>query len=170
MMMAQLHAMFRTLVPFELPLELLVTRASALVCGSSLPAQYATLVAGHRDPDGHVLMANAGHPPAMAITRDGYTEVSATGVPVGMFCHSQFTTAALTLAPGDSLLIYSDGLTEARNANGDEYGANRVRNTFVRSAHMSIEQVADGVLGAQAQFRDGRPNLDDVTVLAIRRS
>lgn len=170
MLMAQMHAMFRTLVPFDLPLDLLVARASALVCVSSLPAQYATLVAGYLERDGRVVISNAGHPPPLALTRDGDAEVRATGVPLGMFCESQFTSAELHAASGDTLLVYSDGLTEARNQAGEEYGAVRLRNAVVGAPRLPVDALLDRAVRDQAQFRAGVPNLDDVTLLAIRRT
>jgi sigma-B regulation protein RsbU (phosphoserine phosphatase) len=147
MLMAELHAMFRTLVPFDLPMELLMTRASALVC----------------------VIANAGHPPPLVMMADGHVEVPATGVPVGMFCHSQFTATELVLDRSDTLLMYSDGLTEARNATGEEYGPDRVRDALVRTAHLDVDDLLDRLLEEQARFRAGSSNADDLTLLAVRR-
>ncbi len=169
MLTAQLHAMFRTLVPFELPLELLMTRASALVCASSLPAQYATLVGGYLDRDGRAVIANAGHPPPLVMMADGHVEVPATGVPVGMFCHSQFGTTELVLDRSDTLLIYSDGLTEASNASGEEYGPDRVRGALVQTAHLDVGDLLDRLLEDQTRFLAGSSNADDLTLLAVRR-
>ena len=135
LVMAQLHAMFRTLIPFELSIDDLMARASGLLCSNSLPAQYATLVAGYLAADGDVVIANAGHPPPLAIAGSGHSDVRATGVPMGMFCNSQFTARRLAFAPGDSLLVYSDGLTEARNSAGEEYGADRLLQVAIEAAH-----------------------------------
>jgi len=169
LIMAQLHAMFRTLIPFELSIDDLMTRASGLLCSNSLPAQYATLVAGYLAADGQVVIANAGHPPPLAIVGTSHTDVRATGVPMGMFCESQFTAQRLTLAPGDSLIVYSDGWTEARNSAGEEYGADRLLQVATAAAYESVSHVMTAVIHDQAAFRAGCPNTDDVTVLAIRR-
>lgn len=141
MLMAQLRTMFRTLIPFQLPLEELMRRASALLCASSLPAQYATLVCGYLMPSGEVVISNAGHPPPLMISRDQPLDVEATGTPIGMFCESQFATTRLTLAVGDTLLIYSDGLTEATNTAGHEYGSARVEATARRPGRGGPEGV-----------------------------
>jgi sigma-B regulation protein RsbU (phosphoserine phosphatase) len=66
MLTTYVHAVFRTLIPFRLPVEEIVRRASALLCASTLPAQYATLVFGVLRADGEVIVANAGHPPPRA--------------------------------------------------------------------------------------------------------
>jgi sigma-B regulation protein RsbU (phosphoserine phosphatase) len=168
LLMAQLHAMFRTLIPFELSLDELMTRASALLCASSLPAQYATLVSGYLDPDGVVVIANAGHPPPLAITGQQQRQVQATGVPIGMFCESQLTSTQLRLDAGDTLLLFTDGLTEATNPDGVEYGA-RVEDVARRAAHLPLADLVSAVMSDQAGFRNGSVNTDDLTVLAIRR-
>jgi len=169
LVMAQLHAMFRTLIPFDLSIDELMTRASGLLCGSSLPAQYATLVCGYLAADGEVVIANAGHPPPLSITSTQRTDVHATGVPMGLFCDSQFTATRLTLAPGDSLLMYSDGLTEGRNGAGEEYGADRLLEVATAAAHQPVSQLLAAVIRDQADFRAACPNTDDVTMLAVRR-
>jgi phosphoserine phosphatase RsbU/P len=169
LVMAQLHAMFRTLIPFQMPLTDLMTRASALLCASSLPAQYATLVAGYLDADGEVLIGNAGHPPPLAIAGQYHTEIRATGVPVGLFCESQFSSTRLTFAPGDTLLVYTDGLTEAHNCSAEEYGVARVEQSAARTARRSVSELVSAVVADQAAFRESCPNTDDVAVLAIRR-
>lgn len=168
LLMAQLHAMFRTLIPFELSLDELIARASALLCASSLPAQYATLVSGYLDPDGGAVIANAGHPPPLAITGKQHRQVRATGVPIGMFCESQFTSTQLRLDAGDTLLLFTDGLTEATNPAGDEYGA-RLEDIARRAAHLPVADLVSAVMSDQAGFRRGSANTDDLTVLAIRR-
>ena len=168
LLMAQLHAMFRTLIPFQLPLDELLARASSLLCASSLPAQYATLVTGYLTPDGEVALGNAGHPPPVIVGAGGHREVRATGVPIGMFCQSEFSATQVSLGRDDTLLIYTDGLTEARNASGEEYGC-RATDVARRTAGWTLGDLLDAVVSDQAAFRGGSPNADDVTVLAIRR-
>ncbi|HEX5473951.1 MAG TPA: PP2C family protein-serine/threonine phosphatase [Vicinamibacterales bacterium] len=169
LLMAQLHAMFRTLIPFQMPLADLMTRASALLCASSLPAQYATLVTGYLDADGEVSIVNAGHPPPLLIASQGHTEIRATGVPVGLLCESRFSSTRLTVDPGDTLFVYTDGLTEARNCSGDEYGIARVEQSAARAARRSVADLVSTVAADQAAFRERCPNADDVAVLGIRR-
>jgi stage II sporulation SpoE-like protein len=78
LLMAQLHAMFRTLIPFELPLDELMARASRLLCQSSLPQQYATLVLGYVSASGEVVIGNAGHPPPLIVKGSERGEVRGT--------------------------------------------------------------------------------------------
>jgi phosphoserine phosphatase RsbU/P len=169
LLMAQLHAMFRTLIPFELPLEDLITRASALLCASSLPAQYATLVCGYLEPDGRVVMVNAGHPAPLVIRAAGHVGVEATGVPIGLFCKSEFSSTSLTLVPGDSLLLFTDGVTEACNQDEEEY-ALRLQRAAAAAATLPPDRLIAHVLADHTGFRASRPNGDDLTMLAIQRT
>lgn len=169
LLMAQLHAMFRTLIPFDLPLEALMTRASALLCASSLPAQYATLVCGYLEDEGRITMVNAGHPAPLAIRSSARASVEATGVPMGLFCKSEFSSATLTLSVGDTLLLFTDGLTEARNALDDEY-VNCLAPAAVAIASLRPEDQVRGLIEDHARFRGDVKNADDLTVLAIQRA
>jgi len=169
LLMAQLHAMFRTLIPFQASLEDLMTRASALLCASSLPAQYATLVSGYAEPDGRIVIVNAGHPPPLLVTASERHEVQPTGYPIGIFCESQFSTTTLSLAPGDALLLFTDGLTEARNVDENEYGL-RIETAASATAGLAAHEIVMHVVEHQRRFRGEAPNADDVSVMAIRRS
>jgi sigma-B regulation protein RsbU (phosphoserine phosphatase) len=169
LLMAQLHAMFRSLIPFQLSLDNLMARASALLCGSSLPAQYATLISGYVRRDGNAIISNAGHPPALLIGGEGHQEVKATGVPIGLFCKSEFSSTEFTMQPGDTLVIYSDGLTEARNDGDDEYGAVRVQTAAAAAAVKPVPDLVAALVADQSAFRGQAQNPDDLSVLAIRR-
>src|SRR5437868_110490 len=130
MLMAQLHALFRSLTGLALPLGQIVTQVNRVFCESALAGQYATLVCGQAKPTGEVEIHNAGHWPAIVVGRGGVLRVESTGLPLGMFRESEFSATHLQLEVGDTLFLYTDGLSEARNE-GDEYGVDRVM-TLVR--------------------------------------
>src|SRR5437764_6217633 len=127
MLMSHLHATFRSLAEAGLPLDRMVEDANRIFCESTLAGQFATLVVGRAAQDGSVEFVSAGHLPVLHIHGDGATPKNSTGVPLGMFCNARFPLHRLTLAPGDSLFLYTDGLTEARNRAGAEYGLQRIR-------------------------------------------
>jgi sigma-B regulation protein RsbU (phosphoserine phosphatase) len=170
LLMAQLHAMFRTLVSFGLPLEELMARASGLLCASSLPAQYATLVSGYLHPSGIIDLVNAGHPSPLLVRSDGHSSIRATGVPMGLFCESRFASTTLALDDGETLVIYTDGLSEARNHSDEEYGLSRIESSVAaHAASGTLRGLVDGCVADQARFRGSSVNGDDLTVLALRR-
>src|SRR2546428_288026 len=105
----------RLLAEAGLPLERMVEDANRIFCESTLAGQFATLVVGRATPDGSVEFVGAGHLPLLHIHSEGATPRESTGVPLGMFCGTRFPLHRMTLAAGDSLFLYTDGLTEARN-------------------------------------------------------
>src|SRR5678816_3768078 len=120
MLMAHLQAMFRTLISVAIPIEQMIERASRVFCESTLPTHYATLVCGKTSGAGEVEICNAGHLPPLLFHNGGVHQIDATGLPVGMFSNENFTATRLKLEKGDTLLLYTDGLSEALNAQGSE--------------------------------------------------
>src|SRR5215831_8804387 len=115
MLMANLHAMFRVLVPTGLPLAQLVERANRVFSGSTLPTQYATLIVGRADEYGNVEICNGGHVYPLHITANGVDVIQSTGLPVGLFQDQKFSTTTINVAPGEALVLYTDGFSEAQN-------------------------------------------------------
>ncbi len=169
MLMSHLHATFRTLAGQHLPLQKLVELANRLFCDSTIAGQYATLVVGRAWPDGKVEYVSAGHLPLLHVSADGVYAKEATGVPLGMFCSTDFTVCELKLAPNDTLFLYTDGLTELFNAAGDEYGVGRVEALAKRHAASCPEDLISACLAEMQSFGGGAKQKDDLTLLALRR-
>jgi phosphoserine phosphatase RsbU/P len=171
MLMAHLHAMMRTLITVGLPLDALMARASRLFCESTLPTQYATLVCGRARPDGEVEVCVAGHVPPILIQAQGVRTIQTAGLPVGLFCTEQFAVAVerLSLSAGDTLLIVTDGVSEAENAEGVEYGTARL-SAFVHARQaLTARDLVHECVNDLAAHRGGSRPADDVTLLALRR-
>jgi hypothetical protein len=165
---AQLHALFRSLTGMSLPLHQIVTYVNRFFCESSLAGQYATLVCGLAGPNGEVEIHNAGHCPAIVVGRAGATCIEPTGLPLGMFLETEFAATAVQLETGDTIFLYTDGLSEASNETC-EYGVERIM-TFVhqQAARQPAELIA-ACLDDVRTFTNGVPSFDDMTVLALRR-
>jgi sigma-B regulation protein RsbU (phosphoserine phosphatase) len=169
MLMAHLHATLRALAPLDLPLDQLVARASGLFCASALPSHFATLVCGRAGRTGDVEICNAGHVPPLVARRREIERVAPNGVPIGMFCDARFTVSRLRLSPGDTILLYTDGVNETRSASGQEYGIDRLSRLLAENpAHKPSELVAACLQDLQT-FRSGAPKADDLTLMAVRR-
>jgi sigma-B regulation protein RsbU (phosphoserine phosphatase) len=167
MLMSHLSAMLRTLVTVGLPLGQLMERVSRVFCESTLPAQYATLVCGRASSSGEIEVCNAGHPPPLLICGDGIARLDATGLPIGMFCSERFSSQIVRLAPGEMLLLYTDGLIEAQNAAGVDYGIERL--SALAAANRQPKAIVDACLRDLAGFRGAIGLADDLTILAVRR-
>jgi len=170
MLMSHLHATFRSLAESGLPLERMVEDANRIFCESTLAGQFATLVVGRVAHDGSVEFVNAGHLPVLHIHGDGVTPKDSTGVPLGMFCNTRFPVHRLTLAHGDSLFLYTDGLTEARNSAGAEYGLRRIQTLAARHTGREPAGLISECLGDLLSFQEGMKQTDDLTLLAVRRA
>ncbi len=169
MLMSHLHATFRSLAEAGLPLDRMVEDANRIFCESTLAGQFATLVVGRAARDGSVEFVSAGHLPVLHIHGDGATPKDSTGVPLGMFGNTRFPVHRLALAHGDTLLLYTDGLTEARNLAGAEYGLQRIRALAARYTGTEPAGLISECLGDLLSFREGLKQTDDLTLLAVRR-
>ncbi len=168
MLMSHLSAMLRTLVSVGLPLGQLMERASRVFCESTLPAHYATLVCGRASSSGEIEFCNAGHPSPLLIRAEEVERLDATGLPIGMFCGEQFSSRTVRLAPGETLLLYTDGLLEAENSTGREYGVDRLA-ALAASASRQPQAIIDACLRDLTAFREAPGFDDDLTLLAVGR-
>ena len=173
MLMTQLHALFRSLAGLGLPLGQVVAQANRVLCESAMAGQYATLVCGLAHEDGEVEIYNAGHCPAIVGGRDGAVPIESMGVPVGMFLDGEFAAARLKMDPGDTLFLFTDGLSEANcggaDGAGDEFGVERVARFVHQHGKRQPSEVVAACLEELQAFTGGDPLLDDLTVLAIQR-
>src|SRR5687768_15612769 len=170
MLMAHLHAMFRTLASINLPLEQMVERASRVFCESTLPTQYATLACGRANTSGEVEICNAGHLPPLLIQQGKVTSIAATGLPVGVFCSESFTVNRVHMAKGDTLFLYTDGLSESLDGTGNEYGPERLAQLLNENNHLSPDSIVSLCRQELLAFARGIPLRDDLTLMAIRRT
>ena len=119
MLMAQLHALFRSLTMMSLPLGQIMTHANRVFCESAMAGQFATLICGQAKPTGEVEIHNAGHLPAIIAGQGGVLRIESTGLPLGMFREAEFSATRLQLEVGDTLFLYTDGLSEAQDVDAE---------------------------------------------------
>lgn len=169
MLMAHLHAIFRSLIPLDLPVNQMVERANQLFADSTMPAYYATLVCGRASRSGVIELCNAGHCPPLLIRKGDVTGIEATGLPVGIFCQEQYSISAFQLEPGDSLFLYTDGLTESRDPLDSEYGTERLSELVSARHSLAPHPLTAACLEDARSFRAGQPKTDDLTVMVIQR-
>jgi len=167
---AHLNALFRTLAGTGIGIDDMMRNANRHLCESTLENHYATLVAGRVRPDGTVEFANAGQPAPAVVGRDRVEAVEGAGLPLGMFCSIDFVVHRRTLAPGDSLVVYTDGVIEARNPVGEDLGSGRLADALRAAAGLPAPDVAARCLDAVRGFRGTAPPNDDLTLLVLRRT
>ncbi len=164
LLMSNLHAMFHTMIPLGLPITEIMSRANSIFCESTLANQYATLVYGKMDHDGNVEITNAGHLPPVVIKNGVKGELNFAGLPLGMFCDTNFETSTVKLNSGDSLVLFTDGVTETLDGNGQEFGSQRLFDALDCIEH---HRMIPNCLDQITQFRGNAERHDDLTMLAI---
>lgn len=168
LLMSNLQAMFRSLVSLKIPLTELMERASRLFCESTLSTHYATLVCGKASDNGEIEICNAGHLPPIVIKQGGNLMLNSTGLPLGLFSGEHFTCRKLRLEAGDTLLLYTDGLTEAADFFGTEYGIERLLQTVNVPFMCKADELIRACVDDYSRFRKGVEKTDDLTVMALR--
>jgi phosphoserine phosphatase RsbU/P len=168
LLMTHLSAIFRSLLPLDLPLDELISRANRLFCGSTPETHYATLAGGRLTENG-LELCNAGHCPPLLLRDAGTERIEATGLPLGLFCDARYELRSLPFEPGDSLVVYSDGISEAQDGEGNAYEEERLVRALDGHSTRDAVALVDGVLRDVARFRGKGPQQDDMTLLIVRR-
>ncbi len=149
-------------------LEAMMEHLNAFLLERTKGEKYATVFYCTLDASGKLEYANAGHCAPYLVSRDGrLRKLHTTGMPVGMLEEATFQPVVMQIDPGDKLVIYSDGLTEAGNAKGEFYESERLRACLRENAsrdaaglHLALRESVD-------TFRGAVPARDDITVLVI---
>jgi sigma-B regulation protein RsbU (phosphoserine phosphatase) len=170
LLMSQLHAIFRSLISTPQPIDNLLERANRLLSESTSSSHFATLVSVRAMPTGQVEICNAGHCSPLLVTKKGVTAFESTGLPLGIFFRTEYQCHKTLLEPGDTLLLYTDGLTEARNSAELEYGEERLKNLAASSRSLRPEEMITVILKDLDAFRGVTPKPDDLTMMVLRRT
>lgn len=170
MILSRLQAVFRTLLDLELPIEELLERANRIFCECvQTTGYYATLVCVRASSTGTVELINAGHLPPLVLRAKGAERVVATGIPLGLFYSSTYDVIPVQLAEGETILFYTDGVTEARNGSDSEYGQERLARVAIERSHLAPKELVRACRDDVSAFTSKAPLSDDLTLLAMRR-
>jgi len=172
LLMASLQGTLRSLAAsYGSHIRELMVETNGRLFGAIPANKYASLFYGvYCDERRALAYANAGHNPPFLLRTTGAVDRLAAGGPVlGLFGEVSFTAATVQLEPGDRLLLYTDGVTEALNDEGEEFGDDRLIAASLR-ARGGADAVRDAVLEAHASFTGDAPRSDDMTlVVAVAR-
>ena len=133
-----------------------------------IQGRFATLFYGILFSDGRLTYCNAGHNAPMVVRSDGTIErLEAGGMPTGMFDGVDFEEATVTLAPGEYIVIFSDGVSEAMDAEEEEYGDDRFIADLGKMAASDVEPRLQYVFESVKAFTAGAAQNDDVTAMVV---
>jgi phosphoserine phosphatase RsbU/P len=139
------------------------------LCDHAEVGRYATMFFGILEGDGRLEYINAGHPSPILI-REGLAQEAFTEgcFPVGLVPEAEYTASCLKLEAGDTLVLFSDGVTEAMDPTDQLFGAARLREVLTGCGSTPLEQLQKAVLEAVENFSRGASQADDLTLLLVR--
>ncbi len=169
---AVVKTLFRAMVPGETDLSRVLGRMNAELCRDNDQMTFVTAIVGCVDLDtGRVVLGDIGHTPAFLVGDDG--TVTALDVPksiaFGVMPGAPFATGAFTLGPTDALVLYTDGITDARSVRGEMFGTDQLEGALRGAGGRSAAGVLERVQSAVETFASGAPPEDDLTILVLRR-
>ncbi len=149
----------------------IVTTVNRELCQDNASMMFVTLFFGMLDPrTGELRFTNAGHNPPYHLNGGDVTPITGfKGRPLGTRSNSAYETGHLTLAPGDALYLYTDGVTEAANKTDDLFSEERLETVLHKTTDLRPDVMIKAVADAVRGFADGAPQSDDITALALRR-
>jgi len=167
---AKLQATFRAFVS-ESPSPVdLVSRVNAVFRRDGLPQVFASVVTASIEPGkGTARIVNAGHPPPLIIRRDAVEQMGKGGPALGLIESAQFNEQVVELGTGEIVLIYSDGVIETRNVEGEFFGEDRLRTLLPGSCTSGAQELGERLVAACDSFQGYAPAHDDLSLVVLQR-
>jgi len=168
---ASLEALATGPIEQRVPPDEACERVSRRLFERTTPEKYATAFLAVLEPaSGRVEFTNAGHNPGLVVRADGSSEwLHSTGPPLGILEEGTYDSAETTLGIGDTMILYTDGMTEAENPDEEEFGEERLEVVCVEHRDKSVQEIADALHDNLEQFAGGIPFADDRTMVLVKR-
>jgi serine phosphatase RsbU (regulator of sigma subunit) len=165
---AAVLGMFSAEATYQASAAPLMTRLNHGLFRRAIEARFLTSFYGMLSPDGSLTYCNAGHNAPLLVTASGIRRLETGGVVLGLFDNATFEEETLKLEPGDLIVLFSDGVTEAMNSESEEFTDDRL--IACANAHLgeTPQQVLDALLADVHSFCAGEPQSDDVTAVLVR--
>jgi len=149
-----------------------ISRVNMALYRRGIESRFVTLMYGAMNPDGRLTYCNAGHNPPLIISpgepNQKVRRLECGGPIVGLFDAATFDEETVTLHPGDWLIVFSDGVSEAMSASADEYGENRIVSVVERNKELEPRQLLEALFADVREFTRGAPQSDDITAMVLR--
>jgi phosphoserine phosphatase RsbU/P len=155
---------------FKKPSEV-ISFANPIIANNSKTGMFVTLFYGIIDKEtGTLTYVNAGHnPPIVLRQKSGeIEELNLTGMAVGAMDDAEYTQVEIPLAPGDVIVLYTDGITEAQNDKEEMFDVPRLIETIRENSNSSSQEIADEIIRSVFSFSDKQPQFDDITLMVVK--
>ncbi len=171
LLMSSLHAAVHAQAETHDSLSKTIGAVNRYLVESIPPNRFVTLFYAELDPQkGTLAFLNAGHNPPLIVHAGGTMEqLAAGGLPLGIMANADFREGRTRLHAGDVLVIYSDGVTEAFNPKGEEFGPTRLYEVVARNMDSSAAGIRDRIEAELTKFCQGTPAADDITLVIVKR-
>lgn len=164
-----LQGVFYTTAALDIPLAEIARRVNQFLCERSSDDRYATVFYGVLDPTGNLEYINAGHVPPLVRRPSGeLVKLPSVNFPVGMFPEAEFAAGCVTLGAGDFLVIYTDGVSEAKNLADEMFEHERLSSLMRGFSGATAEELAEAVRSGVRNFTGGAPQADDITMVVLQ--
>jgi phosphoserine phosphatase RsbU/P len=145
-----------------------VTRVNLALYRRGIESRFVTLMYGALYPDGRLQYCNAGHNPPLVVGPKEFRRLERGGPIVGLFEGATYEEETVTLDVGDWLIVYSDGVSEALSADGEEYGEARILTCVRKNLDMEPQALLDSLFADVRDFARGAAQSDDITAMVLR--
>jgi steroid delta-isomerase-like uncharacterized protein len=143
-------------------------KLNRMLVARGLQPHFVTLVYGVLSPEGNFVYSNAGHNPPMLVAKGQVRRLTTGGPAAGMFAEAAFEEETVVLRDGDTMILFSDGVTEACNAEEQEFGDDRLTSCVTRPVAGSAQDLLQQILASAQAFCAGAAQSDDITVTVAR--
>jgi len=171
LLMAKVQATLRALATEASSLKDLASRVNTILCRDGLPNRFVTLVylEVHAN-SGHVTLVNAGHMPPIVVSPTGFHDLPRGSMAMGLMARTSFEEQQVDLQPGEVLVVYSDGLTDAMNASGEFYGDERLRALMRGLSGLAAAEAGARLLSSVSAFINNARPYDDISLVILKRT
>ena len=145
-----------------------LARINKALLRRAIEARFATMFYGVAYPGGRLAYCNAGQEPALVVRKDREDWLDIGGPVLGLLSAATYESGEVSLDPGDLVIIYSDGVTEARSVTNEEFGRDRLLDVARACRGQKPDIVLEALLRAVSQFSQGAAQADDITALVFR--
>ncbi len=164
-----LQGVFFTTASTDIPLASVFNRVNLYLSERSAQERYATVFYGVLEESGKFEYVNAGHVPPLIRRLSGVAEgLTGGNMPVGLFAEAEYESAAVSMEPGEFLVIYSDGVSEAANPRRELFEEERLRRVLEEFKGETVDELAAAIREAVKTFSNGAPQSDDITMLVVQ--
>jgi len=165
---AAVLGMFSAEATYQASPSPLITRLNLGLFRRAIESRFLTTFYGILAPNGAFTYCNAGHNPPLLVTSGGIRRLDKGGVVLGLFEHATFDEETVTLEPGDLIVAFSDGVTEAMNPDSEEFSDDRLIACANANKGKAPQQILDALLADVQTFIAGANQSDDVSVVMVR--